>query len=117
MINNWENMAKIMNKNRFGSCNGGWAYDAYLEIETLDTGKSIEIANIEGPAVITNIHSTQHFIKDDKLSEDERKSMSARGVILEIYYNGFSIPAVKVPFINIANFIALTAMIIVTKNP
>ncbi len=97
MINNWESLAKIKNKNGFGSCNGGWAYDAYPEIETLDAGKSIEIANIDGPAVITNIHSTQHFIPDSKLPEDERKSMSARGVVLEIYYNDSSTSAVRVP--------------------
>ncbi len=97
MINNWINIAKIKNKHIFGSCNGGWAYDAYPEIETLDAGKSIRIADIEGPSVITNIHSTQHFISDDKLPEDMRRSMSARGVILEVYYNESSNPAVRVP--------------------
>lgn len=97
MINNWKDIAKINKKFSFGSCNGGWAYDAYPEIETLDSGKSIKIADINGPAVITNIHSTQHFVSDDKLPEDTRKAMSARGIVLEIYYNNLPIPAVEVP--------------------
>lgn len=27
---------------RFGMCNGGWAYDAYPELETLDAGRAME---------------------------------------------------------------------------
>jgi hypothetical protein len=94
---NYKNIASLKRDHRFGSRNGGWSYDAYPELETLDAGKCITIADIEGPAVITNIHSTQHFIRDDNLSEDERKAMCTRGVVLEIYYNHVSAPAVKVP--------------------
>jgi len=32
-----KNLAR-MKSNEFGSCNGGWAYDAYPELETLDAG-------------------------------------------------------------------------------
>lgn len=98
----FKNIAKIKS-NEFGSTNGGWAYDAYPELETLDAGKSITIADIKGPAVITNIHTTQHFIHDDKLSADERKALCARGIIIEIYYNDVDIPAVCVP---LADFFA-----------
>ena len=96
MITNFD-MTKLNNQRNFGSCNGGWAYDAYPELETLDAGRCITIAEIKGPAVITNIHSTQHFIRDNGLSEDERKALSARGVMLEIYYNDIATPAVRVP--------------------
>jgi hypothetical protein len=89
-------IARLKNQ-EFGFCNGGWAYDAYPELETLDAGKSIIIADIKGPAVITNIHTTQHFIHDDKLSENERKALCTRGIILEIYYNDIDVPAVQVP--------------------
>lgn len=94
---NWKSIAQIKTQNYTGFCNGGWGYDAYPQLETLDAGKSIVIANIKGPAVITCIHMTQHFIDDDGLTEYERKAISARGIILEIYYNNVSIPAVKVP--------------------
>lgn len=97
MITNWRNMAELKNQQHFGSCNGGWAYDAYPELESLDSGRCITIADIKGPAVITNIHSTQHFVRDQGLSEDENKAISARGVILEIYYNDATTPAVRVP--------------------
>lgn len=97
MINNWKSIVEINNKCSFGLCNGGWAYDAYPEIKTLDAGKCIKIADIQGPAVITNIHSTQHFVHDDKLPENVRKAISARGILLEIYYNGLPTPSVRVP--------------------
>ncbi len=97
MIENWGYIARLKKKQSFGACNGGWAYDAYPQLETLDAGRRISIADIEGPAVITNIHSTQHFIRDDRLSEDECRAMSARGVILEIYYNDVTVPAIRAP--------------------
>jgi len=97
MIMNWRDIARLRKQRDFGSCNGGWAYDAYPELETLDAGRCITIADIQGPAVITNIHSTQHFIRDDALYEDERKAICARGVVMEIYYNDADIPSVQVP--------------------
>ncbi|MBD3182196.1 DUF2961 domain-containing protein [Candidatus Poribacteria bacterium] len=97
MIENNENIARIRKDRTFGACNGGWAYDAYPELETLDAGRSITIAEIKGPAVITNIHSTQHFIRDENLYDEDRKAMVTRGVILEIYYNDMETPSVRVP--------------------
>jgi len=91
-----KDIARLKNHD-FGSCNGGWAYDAYPELETLDAGRSITIADIKGPAVITNIHSTQHFTGDGSLSVDENKAVNARGILLEIYYNDVDAPSVQVP--------------------
>jgi hypothetical protein len=97
MLINPNNIAKLRSGQDFGSCNGGWAYDAYPELETLDAGRHITIADIQGPAVITNIHSTRHFIMDEALSEDDRKAIAARGIVMEIYYNGMDTPAIRVP--------------------
>jgi len=101
MIGNWRDAAQLRRSSQFGSCNGGWAYDAYPELETLDAGRSITIAEVTGPAVITNIHTTQHHlsycIRDQHLSETERRAIAARGVMLEIYYNDIPVPAVRVP--------------------
>jgi hypothetical protein len=91
-----KDIARIKDR-EFGASNGGWAYDAYPELEKLDAGSSMKVAEIKGPAVITNIHSTQHFIGDDSLSQDERKALCTRGVILEIYYNDSKTPSVQVP--------------------
>ncbi len=95
-------IARLRRRSNFGMCNGGWAYDAYPDLETLDAGRSIVIAEVEGPAVITNLHCTQHLVDPHlvegyQLSDDERKSISARGVILEIYFNNVPVPAVQVP--------------------
>jgi hypothetical protein len=91
---------------RTGFSNGGWAYDAYPELETLDAYTSITIAEIEGPAVITCIHTIQHLLlekSDPGENETERKSKAARGMLLEIYFNGVQSPSVKVP---LADFFA-----------
>lgn len=78
--------------------NGGWAYDSYPELEKLDAGATITIAEIEGPAVIHCIHTTQHFVMTTGgLSEEERKALGARGILLTIYFDGQPDPAVRVP--------------------
>jgi len=87
----------------FGARNGGWAYDAYPEMETLDKGRAITIAEIEGPAVITNLHTTQHWIHDDALTPDERRALTSRGVLLEITFDEHPAPSVRVP---LADFFA-----------
>ena len=97
MISDWRHLAGLRQGRDFGSCNGGWAYDAYAELETLDAGRCITVADIVGPAVITGIHSTRHFIRDDGLSEKEINALAARGVVLEVYYDGAPTPAVRVP--------------------
>lgn len=93
----WRDLPRLRTQSSFGSCNGGWAYDAYPDLEPLNAKSNINIANISGPAVITNFHSTQHFISHDKLSSHERKALAARGIILEIYYNDSKTPSVMVP--------------------
>jgi DUF2961 family protein len=81
---------------------GGWAYDAYPELETLDAGATIVVASIEGPAVITRIHVTQHLVDPATRArfpgrELEFQALGARGVVLEITYDGEDTPAVLVP--------------------
>jgi hypothetical protein len=81
---------------------GGWAYDAYPELPTLDAGTTIVVAEIEGPAVITRIHVTQHLVDPATRAafpgrELEFQALGARGVVLEITYDGCDSPAVEVP--------------------
>jgi hypothetical protein len=99
MSANWKGIAEVT-QNRTGLCNGGWAYDAYPALEKLDAGKSITIAEINGPAVITCIHVTQHLYNskfEKQLSDMEHKAIAARGIILEVYYNDMPVPGVRVP--------------------
>jgi hypothetical protein len=95
MINSWKELARVRENTYSGATNGGWAYDAYPELETLDAGRAITIAAIDGPAVITGIHSTQHGI--DQADYESMRALYARGVILEIYFNDIATPAVRVP--------------------
>jgi hypothetical protein len=106
MFSDWQEMARLRPYHTFGVANGGWAYDAYPELETLDAGRAITIAAICGPAVITAIHTTQHIIPkrdgpfyaaDEEMSEAARQALAARGVVIEIYYNGNPSPAVRAP--------------------
>ena len=82
--------------------NGGWAYDAYPELETLDAHSRITIADLKGPGVITCTHSSQsfqqwHMSPRKPESPYSGATLGARGVILEIYYNDVPTPAVRVP--------------------
>jgi hypothetical protein len=68
--------------------NGGWKYDAYPNLESLDAGKTITIASIKGPAQINTIHITADLRENEKL---------ARSVVLEIFFDDAQPPAVSVP--------------------
>lgn len=94
---NLEDIALLKRDRRSGMTNGGWNYDAYPELETLDAGKAITIGAIEGPAVITNIHLTQHLLLRNIGWAGGERPLVSRGVLLEIYFDGVETPAVRVP--------------------
>ncbi len=97
---NWKELCEIKTQNKTMFSNGGWAYDAYPELETLDAYSSITVADVKGPAVITCFHTTQHILHKNpgkKETAAMRTAEAARGIILEIYYNDNPVPAVKVP--------------------
>lgn len=100
-MSNWKDLCRLKSRKTTMS-NGGWAYDAYPDLETLDAFSRITIADLKGPGVITCIHSTQHFTPDEpdifpQGLAFEKKAYAARGIILEIYYNDVPTPAVRVP--------------------
>jgi len=99
----WSDIATIRDGHRFGFHNAGWGYDAYPELEPLSAGRTITLAEIEGPAVITRFHITQHALRNKTMTEQQRKALCARGLILEVHYNGVDTPAVRVP---LADFFA-----------
>jgi len=94
-------IARIHPERRTVLGNGGWCYDAYPELKPLNAGATIPIAEIEGSGVITCIHSTQHLVmptpQTQHLSDAERKALSARGVVLLVYFDNASSPSVCVP--------------------
>jgi hypothetical protein len=96
-VQSWRELATLRAGHRFGMAHAGWAYDAYPDLPTLDAGASMTLAEIEGPGVITQIHSTQHGLLDRDLVTDDRKALYARGIVLEVHYDGQADPAVRVP--------------------
>jgi len=97
---NWRNIATIEKRRSTVFSNGGWNIDAYPDIEPLHAGKSITIGQFSGPGVITHIHSTQHWPyppTDDLAEREKRKALSARGILIEIYYNDSVVPSVRAP--------------------
>ena len=86
-------MTRIKNL-KTGMTNGGWCYDSHPYLESLDAKKTIEIATIEGPAVIKCIHIVKHEITDFL---GKRRKYVPRGIVLLIYYNDKKNPAVEVP--------------------
>ncbi len=101
-------LARLGDAGRFGFVNAGWAYDAYPNLETLDAGKTMTVAALDGPGVITHFHTTIHHLPNAVSGEvylpaSTRAALCARGVVLEVYYNGMDQPAVSVP---LADFFA-----------
>ena len=100
-MSNWKELCTLK-PCRTVMSNGGWANDAYPELETLDAHSKNTVADLTGPGVITCIHSTQHFLPfasdpDSPDIRDCKKALEGRGILLEIYYNGVPVPAVRVP--------------------
>lgn len=92
-------IAKIRRDRRTLFSNGGWAYDAYRDMKKLDAYARIVIADFAGPGIVNHIHITQQWVHPEipGKSVEERKAISARGIILEVYYNDHPEPAVRVP--------------------
>ncbi len=68
--------------------NGGWKYDAYPNLESLDAHKTITIANLKGPGQINTIHFTGQMGTD---------YAQLRSIVLEIFFDDNQAPAVSVP--------------------
>ena len=67
--------------------NGGWKYDRYPEMQSLDANSRITVADLKGPGVIRQIHITRH----------NPAELTARGVVLEIRFDNADEPAVLCP--------------------
>jgi hypothetical protein len=80
-------LATIRSEAKAGFANSGWTADRYPNLPTLDAKKSMLVADLEGPGVIRMLHTTRHFPKE----------LAARGIVLEIYYDGAADPAVMCP--------------------
>jgi hypothetical protein len=96
---------------RSGLVNAGWNRDNYPELNPLDAGVTIDLADLDGPGVVTCLHVLQHlavadgneeFVETGKTTEkisesDDLLRAVARGLTLEVYYNGSLQPAVRCP--------------------
>lgn len=79
--------ARIKPKLQTGFANGGYKYDRYSELESLDANKRIVVADLKGPGIIRHIHTTRH----------EPKELFTRGIVLEIWFDDAKQPAVQCP--------------------
>jgi len=82
-----DGIARIIPNVESGFANGGWDLDRYQNLETLDAGKSIVVADLQGPGIIKHIHTTRH----------NPEELFSRGIILEIWFDDAEEPAVKCP--------------------
>lgn len=80
-------ITRIQQTKKTGFSNGGWKYDRYSELESLDAKKSIVVADLTGPGIITHIHTTRH----------NPEELFSRGIVLEIYFDDAEEPAVCSP--------------------
>jgi hypothetical protein len=79
--------ARIQKDQVTGFSNGGWNLDRYPELEPLKAGKRITVADLAGPGIIRHIHTTRH----------NPAEIFARGVVIEIWFDGADQPAVMSP--------------------
>ena len=70
-----------------GFSNGGWNLDRYPGLEPLNAGARIVLADLKGPGIIRHIHLTRH----------PPAELFARGIVLEIWFDDASTPAVMSP--------------------
>ena len=87
-------LARVRPDVRTGMRNGGWAFDSYPDMPRLRAGVEMEVARIDGPGVITALHSTAHSWPH---GDSVKRAEVARGLVLLVYYNGATQPAVQVP--------------------
>ncbi len=80
-------VAKIRTGLRTGFSNAGWNLDRYPELEPLNAGARITVADLTGPGVIRHIHTTRHGPAE----------IFARGIVLEIWFDDAGSPAVMSP--------------------
>jgi len=70
-----------------GFSHGGWNLDRYHELKPLAAHTRITVADLKGPGVIHEIHTTRH----------RPKELFARGIVLEIWFDEATEPAVCCP--------------------
>jgi len=80
-------LAVIKKDASVGFANAGWKYDRYNHLPSLDAGERMVVADLEGPGIIRHIHTTRH----------QNPDLNARGIVLEITFDGASEPAVVCP--------------------
>lgn len=77
----------ILSDKPVGFSNGAWNRDRNRDAKQLVAGTTVVVADIEGPGVIRQIHSTRHFPTE----------IFARGIVLEIRFDDAEEPAVLCP--------------------
>jgi len=80
-------LATIRPEIQTGFAHAGWGYDRYKNMEKLDAGKRMTVADLKGPGVIRAIHTCRH----------QKEELSTRGVVLEIWFDDAKEPAVMCP--------------------
>ncbi|MBN1854119.1 MAG: DUF2961 domain-containing protein [Pirellulales bacterium] len=80
-------VAVIRPEIRTGFAHAGWKYDRYSEMPSLDAHKRMTLAELKGPGIIRHLHMTRHHPEE----------LTSRGVVLEIYFDGATTPAVHCP--------------------
>lgn len=89
-----DDLQRIPPSIRNGLANGGWRYDAYPDLESLDAHRTITVADLHGPGQINTIHIAQMYAQP---FQQGILFDTARAVVLEIFFDGAELPAVSVP--------------------
>lgn len=80
-------LVRIQRNVTTGFSNGGWSYDRYSDLKSLNARTAIVVADLKGPGIIRHIHTTRH----------SPEQLFTRGIVLEIWFDNAEEPAVQCP--------------------
>ncbi len=76
-----------------------WPYDKYPDMKQLLAGTSVTLLDVDGPGVVTNIHSAKFDYLDDVLFTESAKEEDAfERVMIEITYDNHKTPDIVMPY-------------------
>lgn len=88
-------LARVRTDIRNGAVNSLWKYDGYPDLQSLDAGATVVLAEIEGPAQINTMYigEMMHW----PAGEIAFTPADVRSIVLKIWFDGSEQPAVDVP--------------------
>jgi hypothetical protein len=98
-MNNFLLQNALLDKGRSRLKTATWPYDAYPDMPELDSGKTITLLDADGPGIVTGIHASHYYCKDEPL-DLVNSAVCASKIILRVWYDNEADPVIALPFMD-----------------